>query len=331
MKIAGYQLENTIARQLKPAYLLTGDDAFLRHEALTIIQEAAAKHGFTDKMKWIAQEDPDNELLSNILFSQSLFQSKELIELDFGDKFPTAAQQIILQNALKNPDHNKLMVIQSKKLDEKIQKTAWFRELDNIGLIITIWPLSYDQLKIFIATRAKKYRMTIDMDATTLLADLSEGNVNIAAQTLEKIQILDERHITEALIRELLHHDNAYTIFDLSDALLVKDTARMLRILDNLQDTGTEPTLVLWSLTREIRVLIDCLIAHNEGGDLQTVFKKQRVLTKKQEVIRRRLQHHSLSICYRWLQHAFLIDQKIKHFFIADVWRELHIFCLRAS
>lgn len=330
MKIAGYQLENTLARGLKPIYLIAGDDAFLCYEALSSLQLAGKKHGFSERIKWSIQQENSDDLLSTLLFSNSLFQDKEFIELDFGDKFPSNTQQQLLQNAFQAPHQQKLMVMQCKKLDDKVQKTGWFQALDKIGLVISIWPLNYDQLKIFITTYAKKHHMTIDMDAVTLLANFTEGNVSIATQTLEKIRLLDEKHITVLLINNLIEYDNHYTVFDLGDALVMCDLARMLKILKNLQEENVEPVLILWSLTREIRILIDCLMQQTKNNDLQTIFKKHRVLTKKQEIIQRHLKQHSLAICYLWLQHAFLIDQKIKRFLIADAWRELQLFCLRA-
>src|SRR5688572_665828 len=124
MKIAGYQLDNTLYRGVKPAYLLSGDDAFLRYEALFAIQQAGKKNGFRETIKWSYLEDHEDESLANILLTQSLFQEKQSIELDFGDKFPTTAQQKILEEALKNPSTDKLIIIQTKKLDDKTQKSA---------------------------------------------------------------------------------------------------------------------------------------------------------------------------------------------------------------
>jgi len=216
-------------------------------------------------------------------------------------------------------------------MDAKTQYAAWVKAIDHAGIIVTIWPLSHEQLKMYIAARVKKYRMTIHADALKQLADFSEGNAILASQTIEKAHLLDEQHITVALIETLVSHDNHYTVFDLSDALLAGNAPRMLAILDYLQQVGTEPTLVLWGITREIRMLIECLIQLKSGQDLQLIFKQHNIIAKKQEVIRRHLPHHSLAICYQWLQQAFFIDQKIKHFLTADAWRELHIFCLRAQ
>lgn len=331
MKIAGYQLDNLLSRQLKPVYLLSGDEAFLRYEASLSIREAAKRDGFLEIAKWSSQQEQADDALATLLIAANLFQQKQLIELDFADKFPTATQQTILEAALTSADPEKLLVIQCKKLDEKVQKTAWFKALDAIGCIVTIWPLQYDQLKMFIVARAKKYQLTIDTNAVAMLADLAEGNVNMAAQTLEKAQILGESRITTSLIQSLAIPDNHYSIFDLSDALVTKNTSRMLTILTNLQNINTEPTLILWSLTREVRLLIDCLVQQQARGDLQTVFKKHRVLSKKQELIQRHLKHFSLAHCYQHLERAFLIDQKMKHFLIADTWRALHIFCLSIS
>lgn len=332
MKIAGYQLEQTIAHGgLKPIYLITGDDAYLRYEALNYIQSTAKQLDFSEKTKWTAHLEDENDTLADLLLTSPLFQTKQLIELQFNDKFPTNRQQQILEAACQNTAPDKLIVLQCKKLDAKSQHAGWVKAIDRIGCIVTIWPLTLEQLKAYIVAHAKKYRLSINSDATNLLAEYAEGNVTLAAQTLEKAHLLNEQPVSKRLIEELVTHDNHYNIFDLGDALISGNIARMLTILENLQATGTEPTLVLWSLTREVRVLIDCLTQLNIDNDLQPIFKKHAILSKKQDIIRRHLKQHSLLTCHQWLQHAYLIDEKIKRFFISDAWRELQIFCLRAT
>jgi len=330
MKIPGFRLEKAIASGLKPVYLITGDDIFLCDEAIKLIHHLAKKNGFAETVKWTIQSEDEHESLAALLLSRDLFQANQLILLNFGEKNPSVSQQKILESACSNPDRDKIIVVRCKKLDAKMQRAAWITSVDRQGIIVTIWPLNHEQLKMFITARAKQYRIAINGEAVKLLADFSEGNVVLAAQTIEKASILHEGKLTTSLIEELVSYDNQYTIFDLGDALLMRDAARMLSILTNLQETGVEPTLVLWSLTREVRLLIDYITHQKQGVELKELFKKYNVFEKKQAIIHRQAEHHSLATCYRWLQHAFLIDQKIKKFLIADAWREMQIFCLRS-
>lgn len=330
MKIAGYQLDTVLQRDLKPVYLIAGDDQVLCQEALNAINIAAQKSGFLEKTKWQAGEDCD-EALANLLFSQDLFQNKKFIVLHFTDKNPIGLQQTILEEISKHLDLNKIIVIRIKKIDDKIQKTAWFKLLDKIGVIVTIWPLNYEQQKHYIAKLAKQYHLTIDKESLTLLAESAEGNLLAAKNLLEKISLLDENMVAQPTVKELTDNHHLFSIFDLGDALIARNEKRMLNILANLKMLDVEPTLILWSLTREVRILIDCLSQIKDNQDLQTVFQRNRILTKKQELIRRHLKEHTLTLCTQWLKHAFYIDYKIKHYLMNDVWRELQIFCLRKA
>jgi DNA polymerase III subunit delta len=47
-----------------------------------------------------------------------------------------------------------------------------------------------------------------------------------------------------------------FHVFQLSEALLAGDAARVLRIVDGLAAEGEEPTLVLWCIAEELRSIL---------------------------------------------------------------------------
>ncbi len=57
-----------------------------------------------------------------------------------------------------------------------------------------------------------------------------------------------------------------FDVYQLSEAALAGDAPRTLRILDSLRDDGTEPTLVMWALTRELRNVWGASHGSSGGG-----------------------------------------------------------------
>ena len=47
-----------------------------------------------------------------------------------------------------------------------------------------------------------------------------------------------------------------FDVYKLVDAAVSGDTARAVRILDNVKSEGIEAPIVVWALTRELRVLV---------------------------------------------------------------------------
>ncbi|MFO1427936.1 MAG: DNA polymerase III subunit delta [Steroidobacteraceae bacterium] len=91
-----------------------------------------------------------------------------------------------------------------------------------------------------------------------LLADRVEGNLLAAHQELEKLRLLaDGRTLGADEVRAHPVADSATLrrVFQLGEAVLVGDAPRAMRVLDGLRGEGIEPTLVLWALARELRML----------------------------------------------------------------------------
>jgi DNA polymerase-3 subunit delta len=62
--------------------------------------------------------------------------------------------------------------------------------------------------------------------------------------------------ITPELVLQAVGDNARYDVFQLSQAAAAGDAQRALRILFGLKNEGTEPTLILWALVRELRGLM---------------------------------------------------------------------------
>ena len=111
-----------------------------------------------------------------------------------------------------------------------------------------------------------------------------------------------------------------YTVFDLSSAFLQGDLSRSLKILNTLSGEGIEPPIVLWLLTRELRLLIELAEAANQGQPLNSVFKRLRIFDKLQGDYSRAVQRASILHYQRCLMSCAKIDATIKGQEKGDPW-----------
>lgn len=332
MKLTYFQLEPHLSKSLAPAYIISGEEIILKQDTAQLIRRAAKTAGFTERVRISPEAGFDWDQLYSLLHSPSLMSEKKLIELDFRDSLPNKSASAILEEYAKQPSADNLLLIDCNKVDDKIAKSGWYKSLEKCGINLTIWPIPHEQLPKWIIQRAKKYKLTLQPEAAALLADYVEGNLIAASQTLEKIYLLKpDGAVDTRLIRSILADESRYNVFDFIDALTAGECSRAINILANLRQEGLEPILVLWAITRELRLLADLSQQQKQGTTLDTLFQQNRIFARRQVSIRRFLSKYSFQDCWRLLEQTASLDKIIKGAVPGNVWDTLQLFCLKMA
>jgi DNA polymerase-3 subunit delta len=332
MKLTYAQLKFHFLKNLAPAYIIAGDEWWLKQEAVKLIRQAAKKANFHEYITLTVDAQFDWEQLYVLLYSTSLIAEKRVIQLKLNGYVPNKiASDILCQYAAKYSLHH-LLLIEMGKVETKTAKLAWFQALEKIGHLITIWPISREQFPQWIIERAHQYKLQINQDAAILLTEYVEGNLAAAAQALEKLYLLQPTcPIDTTIIKAVANHESIFTIFDFIDSLIAGNQTRALHILQCLQSEGVEPTFILWGITRELRLLAEFAQKISQGISLPNLFQNYRVFSHRQSIIHQFLLKHSASDCWQYLMHAADIDRLIKGLLTGNVWNALQIFCLRLT
>lgn len=330
MKITYFQFEQHIAKKLAPVYIISGDEIFLKQEIIDQLRKAAKRDGFTDRSRISPEAGFDWEGVFSTLYSSSLLAEKRVIEFDFRDSTPNKTATAILKEYAGKINPDNLVIIDIPKADDKIARSAWFQALEKIGVVVSIWPIPREQLPQWIINRTRKYKLTMMMEAANLLADHIEGNLVAAAQTIEKIYLLHpEKSVDGQFITDILTDESRFTVFDLIENTISGNQTRSLQILENLRLDGTEPILVLWALTRELRLMSTLAAELKSGNSFDSLFQKHRIFARRQMAVRRFLTKFTAQDCWQMLSHALEIDQIIKGIKAGNIWNGLQLFCLR--
>ena len=330
MKLSYFQLEPHIKKKISPLYLLSGEDPFLKQEAKEMIQVQAKHHGFNERIRFIPETAADWENLYAHLHASSLFSEKRLLELDFRHALPNKMAGQLLKEFGEKETPNLLLLIDIGKVNDTLAKSAWFKTLEQKGVLITIWPILREQLPQWIRERAKKYHLTWSLDAAHLLTDYVEGNLAAAHSAILKVALLNpQKPVDESLITALLTDENRFTIFDLVENMIALNQARMLHILENLKRDHTEPALILWAIARELRTLAEWAKQIKQGLSYPDLFQKYRIFARRQVPIRKFLTRYLAEDCWHSFIHLAHLDAIIKGASPGIFWDQLQIFCLR--
>lgn len=327
MKLPHQQLEQHLSKNLAPIYIVSGDELLLAQEATDLIRHAAVKAGFTERTLIVADTSAEwsRSLYANTQ-SMSLFATKQIIELNMCNTKFTANNTKALQEYVEKPQADIVLIIRTNKIDGKTEKAAWFQALEKKSVYFAIWPIPAAQLPQWVSQRAKKSGINLSKDTAELIAHQAEGNLLAAAQEVEKMGLLYCNRQTDENYQpaNTTENDNArFNVFDLVDSTLMGNNSRSLRILRSLEAEDTEPTLILWALTREFRMLADMLAQLKQGTTLSSLFNKFHIFEKRQASIRAFLQKYSLEKCWNLLLHAAQVDRIIKGAEKGNAWIEL--------
>jgi len=128
---------------------------------------------------------------------------------------------------------------------------------------------------------------------------------------------LDREQLTSAI------SDSArYNLFDLTDAALDGNRARVHRIVNTLAAEGTAPALVLWALARELRMLAAVSHAAQRGGTAAAL-RTHKVWESRQSRVLAALKRLSTEYLQDLLVRCAAADRNIKGLTAGDPWQAL--------
>ena len=337
MKIRQDQLAANLKRQIAPIYIISGDEPLQVSECADQIRKKAREQGFTERTIYHVDNSFDWREFLEAANSLSLFAEKKIIELRIPNSKPRDTGKKALADYLKSPSPDNLLLLITGRIEGQTQKAKWFKALDQAGVFIPVWPVEPKQLPGWIARRLRADGFEVTPDALMLLSERVEGNLLAASQEVEKLKLLASGHkIDEETVREAVSDSARYDVFHLSDAALEGDIKSCMRILGVLKGEGVEPPVVLWALTREIRLLSHVSRQLSKGQNLDSALSQSAkvigfspyLLKRRQPLIRKATARHSEKALRSMLMLAGRIDMEVKGVEKNNPWNSLQTLTL---
>ena len=161
-----------------------------------------------------------------------------------------------------------------------------------------------------------------DKNAVRLIADRVEGNLLAADQEIEKLRLLmGEGAISADDINEAVANNSRCDVYKLADAAVGGELSRALRVLGSIRAEGVEPVIVIWALTRELRVLGKLTNMVQSGVELGSALRKLGVWRNRHGIVRSCVARHRVTDFYRLLKIARRADAAAKGQSGEDAWQ----------
>jgi DNA polymerase-3 subunit delta len=321
MKINSQQLKAQIKQGLAPVYLIAGDEPLQVQEARDLIVQHANQVGYSERHSFHATSDYDWDCLLAEINQQSLFSTKALIELRINSGKPGKTGAAAIEKFLSELPRDKILLIITPKLDSIQQKSKWVKGIEEKGAFITVWPIETAQLPRWIQARLQKESLKTTPEGIQLLADQTQGNLLACAQEITKLSLLyGEKTLSTDEINEAIGDQARFDLYSLVDQALLGEAENTVRILTQLQESGTEPTLILWAITREIRQLIQLNTLIQGGERFDSACSKLFIWNTRQSIYQSALRRLTQSQLLLAIERASRIDLIIKGMEQGNLW-----------
>lgn len=258
MQVKAAELPGRLERGLAPVYLIAGDDMLLVQEACDAVLQACRAQGFSERSVLHAEAGFNwNDVVQDAA-SMSLFAARRVIDVRVpGAKFDRDASEVLRRYA-DQPVADTVLLIRSGRLDGRQRNAAWFKALDGVGVVVQVWPLDLRELPRWLAVRLDQAGVSLDPEALALLAERVEGNLLAAVQEIEKLKLAGlSAPVSAADLAAVLDDSARYDAFELIDATLAGDGARVSRMLATLRQEGVALFAILGALTSQLRRIAD--------------------------------------------------------------------------
>ncbi|MCW8920496.1 MAG: DNA polymerase III subunit delta [Sedimenticola sp.] len=334
MRVRPHELPAHIQRHgLAPIYLVSGDEPLQINEATDAIRAIARTQDYRGRDILDASAKFDWNELTAEANNLSLFAEKRILDLRIPSGKPGREGSKALTDYAARPAEDTVLLITLPKLDKAQLSSKWLKALEVKGVLIQIWPIEGSRLQPWIEQRMRQAGLIPGPQVAALLTERIEGNLLAAAQEIDKLQLLfGAGVISLEQLQESVADSARYDIYGLVDSALAGGIGRSIRMLNGLRAEGTAAPVILWALTREIRLI--CSLAQQvEGGrsPQQVVAAAREVWDKRKPLVTQGLQRLNTSQWQKLLQLCCLTDRAIKGQDPQDPWLQMQRICTRMA
>ena len=324
MNIKPEQLQNSLSNQLASTYFAFGAEILLVEQSLSMIKGIARENGFKERFRFDIDGNFSWDSIISLISSPSLFAEKRIIECRLTTGKIGIKGSKALTEILKTLPEDILLIISSGKLEMAQKKSKWFKTLDKKGIIIQHWEVQSNQLVGWITRNMSQLGLDSNIEVANAIAYCTEGNLLASMQEIQKLKIAyPDGKINLREYLNQIDQQSQYSVFGMIDSALQGDTDKVNKVFNSLVDDSTPPVILVSSLYREIKNLVNMSIELKTNQTIESILNNHRVWQKRKPLITNALKKHSYQKLQKLLLRLGRIDRSLKGMDNLDVYDEL--------
>lgn len=290
--------------EARGVWILHGQEPLLEQNLLDAFRQHWQQQQI-ERQRYDISNVGDWKNVFNALNSLSLFSNQLAIEVH-GNIKPDANTLKLLKSYIQHNEHNLLLIVLPKQ-DSSSLKSAFFQLVEANGVVVPLTATYPQDRQRVLSIEAEKLGLQLDDAAWQWLMQHHEHNLLAAKNSLMRVADTypDLKQITIEQLYACLQDQSRYSSYDLSDALLAGNLAQSVKIYQYLLAAGEPDSLILWTLSKEMRLLMQ--LFEQPHNALQLGIWKTKV-SQYQQALRRLNPQQFLT----WPDLVLRIDAAIK-------------------
>ena len=229
-----------------------------------------------------------NEFISNLL-NQSLFENEKILIIS---RTTDKILSVILEILERNIQGTKI-ILESNILEKKSKLRVLFEKDKNL-VCIPVYEDDNKSLGFIIQDFLKKNKIKFSQEIINILVDRAKGDRGNLKNELLKLESLSlsNKNINLEDVQKLTNLAENYTVFELSENYLAKNSKKVSHILNENNYNSDDCILILRTILNKSKRLLKLKneIDKNNNIDLVLSSFKPPIFWKEKEIVKKQLQ-----------------------------------------
>jgi DNA polymerase-3 subunit delta len=177
----------------------------------------------------------------------------------------------------ENPVREATLVL---KANEPLDgRSAFVKRFQKHGKVLNYPLMKAWQAEKWVVERASQLGARCDLPTAKVIVDLVGASLMSLEQTLQQLSLYagPNKPITRVDVEGALAATRSHTIFELVDAVSARDAGQAIRHVDAMLEQREYPPVILGSLVRHFRQLVDAKAIYDRGGGAQEIQNQLKV------------------------------------------------------
>ena len=246
-------------------YIFKGKNSYLIQEAIDMKIKAYDIDPFNINRYDLIENNSDDVLEE--LQTVSLFSEKKIVIVKHIEEIDQLSERKfkIWEKYFKNPNPEVILLVNlnvdiniSKRVENLLYSYAYVNEIKD---------LDKTEYPDFVKKRIEEDGYTMNKQAIDMLLERTDFEFNLLHQELTKLKIykIDEKVINEQDVLSLVPKNLEDNIFELTNAMIDNNQAKMLEIYEDLMRQNEDPLRILNFISNKLRELFHARLLLNKG------------------------------------------------------------------
>jgi DNA polymerase-3 subunit delta len=258
---------------IKPLYLLFGEETYLRDQAARAITENVLRDAPLREFNETSFSLASTDIQQAIAAAEQLpmMFSRRIVKISDFNKLRETDEEVLMRYLVR-PAESSVVIFIASDLDKRKKLS---KALLDSCVAVEFAPLKDSELKEWAKKRLSELKIVVDERTLGHIVALVGSDVRTLTNEIEKLATaaIDSGRITMEMVDSLVSRSRELSNFELADQLVAKNRTRALQILKQILDDGTEPVMLLGLIASSYHRLALTKELMSRGASREEVFR----------------------------------------------------------